>query len=71
MRLKFLTTTASLAPDVPFQAGQIIEVEPGSLAARAWLDRGEAVLLPDEELAMLGAPVETASLRQPKPRGRR
>jgi hypothetical protein len=71
MRLKFLTTTASLAPDVPFQAGQIIEIDPASPMTQMWLERGEAVLVYDAEIAMLGAPMETASVGRAKPRGRR
>jgi len=50
MRIKFLATCVSDAPDHPFQAGQIVTLPGSELPAyfRSYVKRGEAILLPDD-----------------------
>lgn len=71
MRVRFLHLTASAAPEYPFRAGQIIEVHELSPQMRAWLREARIEILPDEELATMGAPVEVAVVKRAKSRGAR
>jgi len=73
MTLKFLQTTPSAAPDLPFQAGQIIHVLKITTEIREWLRTGVAMRLPDPapEAAVLGPPEETAVLPVASGRGSR
>ena len=71
MNIRFLRTTASDSPEYPFQTGQIVDL-PMSARVRQWIEDGAAVVVvPERETTMLGGPEEKATLRQPKPRGRR
>jgi hypothetical protein len=55
VRLKFLESAPSSAPDAPFQAGQTVDVATLSPEMRAALTAGSAILLPET-----AAPVEAA-----------
>jgi hypothetical protein len=67
MVLRFLMTTASQVPGLPFQAGQIITVPELTPQMQAWVTEGRAELVADEpETATIG-PREQAVLK----RGRR
>ena len=57
MRIKFLQTTPSTVPGYPFQAGQIVDVEP-TVEWLAMVDgiRAEAILDTEPELAVARAP---------------
>lgn len=70
MRIKFLETTPSDAPEYPFQAGQIITVQSLTAQYRRWVKDGRAVTL-DDEAADLGEPLETAAVGKAKSRGAR
>lgn len=73
MRIRFLQTTPSANPDIPFQAGQTIEVATLTPAMRRWLEPiGDgvplAVLVPEAPEAAMVAPAERAV--QPRAKGR-
>ena len=72
MRIKFLATCVSDAPEHPFQAGQILSLPGSELPAyfRSYVKRGEAILLPDDETERAVEPTS----EQPEPlksKGRR
>ena len=70
MRIRFLQTTASLVPSIPFQAGQEI-VLPSSKRVLEWLKEGRAEVVPDDEIpeaAVVAAPERTATLKRAKGR---
>jgi hypothetical protein len=71
VRIRFLRTTPSANPDVPFQAGQIIEVRTLTDELKAFLDGGDpcAVVLSDPplEAATVGAPEHAV---RPRAKGR-
>jgi hypothetical protein len=72
MRLRFLQTTPSANPDVPFQPGQVIQVARLTPEMQTWVASGLAEVFVDEaEAAVLGEPDETAVEPRPKPRGKR
>jgi hypothetical protein len=72
VRVRFLMTTASMIPDVPFQAGQIIDLPMVTDAVRAWLTDGRAELVPESrEAATLAPPPSVATDRAVQRKGRR
>lgn len=60
MRIKFLQTTPSRAPEYPFRAGQTIEVAGLTPEVRAWLESGLVEVLKDEPEAATVAAAERA-----------
>ena len=72
MKLRFLQTTESDYPGVPFQAGQVITVSSLTGRERGWITAGRAVVVPNTpEAAVLGPTSEQATERRPRARGRR
>lgn len=71
VRIKFLHTTPSAAPGLPFQAGQIIDVPTVTPEMLGWIRAGLAISLDEDETAMLGEPVETTALPAKRSRGSR
>jgi len=65
MRIRFLQTTDSDNPDVPFRAGQIIEVETLTPKMRAWLETPSNGDRPSAEVLKEDAP-EMAVSRDPE-----
>lgn len=64
MRVRFLQTTPSAAPDAPFQPGQMIDVPGLTREIRDWLKEGYAVVVPDAlEAAAVAAPERAVHVR--------
>jgi hypothetical protein len=68
VELKFLQTTPSSNPDVPFQPGQIIHVPKLLPEMRRWIRDGFAVLVTPELEAATIEPMERAVEPRPKKR---
>lgn len=68
MVLRFLQTTPSDRPDVPFQAGQRIHVQSLTPQMRAWVDQDLVQVLPDEPERAVDEPVEMAVTQRGKRR---
>ncbi len=72
MRIRFLRTVPSMAPEYPFEAGQIVVLPKLTAEIRTWVKNGDAVILPDPpEAAALGPPPETAVESDARTRGSR
>ena len=70
MVLRFLQTTASAVPGMPFQPRQTISVPALTVEHRQWMEDGAAELVRDEEpTAAVVAPLERAVARASKRRG--
>ena len=71
MRIRFLQTTPSLNPDVPFRAGQVIDVPKLTAEMRAWfiapaagrLAMAELIDETSLEAAMIGPPEQAVQAR--------
>lgn len=74
-QIRFLQTTASDRPELPFQAGQIITVPRLTAEMKVWLKpypdgtRRAELLTPEPEAAVVGAGLERAT--EPRARGHR
>lgn len=70
MRIRFLQTTASLVPSVPFMPGQEITL-PSSKRVFEWLKEGRVEVVTEDEIpeaAVVAAPERTATIKRAKGR---